>query len=575
MHTLRHLKPWQVTGRLVAAWKRKAGLTRIADPPSLRKGSLHPAVPFPRHDPWNVRSHLLAGRFRFLGREERLVPNAHERGSETSPERGGEGPGAALPAMSRGGGERAGGGTDGPFSSLEWSAEHVPLLWQFNLHYFNYLHLLAPAEQVALCRSWAKAHPVPRGVAWHPYPTSLRIVNWCTAGIPDPALQRCLYQQAAFLYRNVETYVYGNHVLENARALVLAGCFFEGQGEASRWLDRGMQLFREETPIQILPDGGHFERSPMYHALVLEGYLDVLNVLPCDHADRPWLVRTVQHMGDALLSWVHPDGRLALFNDSTQEVALPAATLETYLHRLTGYRPQPRHAFPETGYFVHRGRDAYLVVDGGPVGPEHLLAHAHADVFSYELSVRGRRYVVDSGVYEYEAGPMRAYVRGTAAHSTVSVDGVDQVECWSSFRVARRAAPHDVGFRRTKGRSHFEGTFGGYARLVGDAIEHRRQIVADDEAGTLSVEDVVDGQGYHRVESRIQLHPDVEVEQQRGHVVLVRDGVACRLVVREGSLQWETGWYCPRFGTRQRRPVAVVVRHAWLPVRLSYTIHYA
>ena len=84
------------------------------------------------------------------------------------------------------------------------------------------------------------------------------------------------------------------------------------------------------------------------------------------------------------------------------------------------------------------------MVDGGPGGPDHLMAHAHADLFSYELSLFGERFVVDTGVYEYPAGPMRQYVRSTAAHNTASVDGVDQIECWDSFRVARRAAPNDV-----------------------------------------------------------------------------------------------------------------------------------
>src|SRR5690606_39118768 len=147
---------------------------------------------------------------------------------------------------------------------------------------------LARNEQEDLCRSWVHANPPGTAVSWHAYPTSLRIVNWCRANLQADDLQESLYLQAAHLYRNLETYVYGNHLLENARALVYAGVFFGDTGEAPRWLERGLQLYRKETPIQVLSDGGHFERSPMYHALMLEGYLDVLNLLPDGHPDRPW-----------------------------------------------------------------------------------------------------------------------------------------------------------------------------------------------------------------------------------------------------------------------------------------------
>src|SRR5207247_8423600 len=118
------------------------------------------------------------------------------------------------------------------------------------------------------------------------------------AGFKDSALLESLYLQAAYLYRNLETYVLGNHYLENARALVFAGVNFGGQGEAAAWLEKGRQIIRSETPEQILADGGSFERSPMYHALALEAYLDLLNLLPAGDTIRPVLVDAVRRMGD-------------------------------------------------------------------------------------------------------------------------------------------------------------------------------------------------------------------------------------------------------------------------------------
>ena len=508
------------------------GFQGVPEPPAGMHGTLQGAVRFPHHDPWNTREALVAGRFCFLNDAQDL----------------------GWP--------------------IDWKAASQPLLWRFNLHYFHYLALLEPEEQVRFCRSWVAEHPVGAGVGWHPYPTALRVVNWCRAGLAEADLQASLYRQAAYLYRNLETYIYGNHLLENARALVLAGCFFGARGEAAAWLAKGLQLYRQETPEQVLPDGGHFERSPMYHALMLEGYLDVLNVLPEDHPDRPGLVDTAKRMADVLVSLTHPDGQLALFNDATQEIALPVETLCGYVQDLLGYEAQPRDGLPDTGYFIHRDASAYLAIDGGAVGPDYLLAHAHADVFSYELSLHRQPFVVDSGVYEYPAGAMRTYVRSTAAHNTVAVDGVNQVECWGSFRVARRFAPYGVTFTDAGGLRRFEGTFAGYATLIGDGIRHRRSITVDRAARVITVEDQVEGVGTHRVESRVHLHPDVTVDEAEGAMTLYHGDARCRLCAETDPAGWEEGWYCPRFGVRRRNAVFVLGGVVDLPVRLAYQFHF-
>jgi len=456
---------------------------------------------------------------------------------------------------------------------VDWQPD-ASLLWQFNLHYFDYLYLLGGKEQRALCREWIEANPLDAEPAWHPYVTSLRIINWCKAGFEAQDILQSLYQQSAHLHRNLETHLLGNHLLENARALVFAGCFFGAQGEAPRWLERGLDLYREQTPEQVLGDGGHFERSPMYHALILEGYLDVLNLLPADHPDRAWLADTARRMGDFLRSVTHPNGQIALFNDATQEIAVPTPTLCRYVKRVTGYEPTPRKAFPETGYFVHRGDNCYLVVDGGPIGPDYLPAHAHADIFSYELSVNGMPFIVDTGVYEYEVGEMRDYVRSTKAHNTACVESVDQAECWDSFRVARRYAPRDVSFESRTDRSIFEGTFDGYAHLIGDQIEHRRRIEANDRERRITVEDTITGHGHHAVHSRIHLHPDVQVQRDHETIQLKRDGCTVHLSTGDSTVRVEKGWYCPEFGSHIERAVIVIEARGPLPVRISYSILY-
>ena len=531
-HTLIHLKPWQILGRIVAKGKRSIGWNPLSDPPPSLNGSLNAHFPFPNHDPWNSNTKLQSGSFCFLDVTQHL---GHP---------------------------------------VDWDAAHMPLLWRFNLHYFHYLHLLNAEDQVALCKSWIENNPVGQGAGWHAYPTSLRIVNWCRTGFRDEDIQTSLYLQAAYLYRNLETYIYGNHLLENARALVIAGSFFSEQGEAPVWLHKGLELFRREISEQILPDGGHYERSPMYHALMLEALLDVINCLPEEHSQRQALSHTANRMADVLCSLTHPDGHLAMFNDTTLEIAPPPAVLLDYAQKLTGHIPQRKAMLPEMGYFIHIDIDLFLIIDGGAVGPNHLLAHAHADVFSYELSIKNQPIVVDTGVYEYQVGQMRNYVRSTMAHNTVCIDGIDQVECWEGFRVARRFAPHDVKISRTDDEYHFSGSFSGYSSLIGDSICHHRSIKVQPDSRRITITDEIEGRGMHCVESRIHLHPSVIVTPRKDHILLRNSEVNCRFYPGETPLRYEKGWYCPRFGFREQNDVLVLGGKSSLPSRLMYQISY-
>jgi uncharacterized heparinase superfamily protein len=536
-HTTRHLKPVQIFGRLLAQSKAKVGLPPLPEPPAGLESTLTSTVPFVHHDPWNNGNDLREGRFRFLNHDANL----------------------GWPA--------------------NWSAPGLPLLWRFNLHYFDYLHLLCREEQLEICADWVRANRPGNSVAWHPYPTSLRVVNWCKLRLDTPELLRSIYQQASHLYRHIEFHQPGNHLLENAKALIFAGRYFDGQGEADRWLRKGLEIFQRETRVQVLKDGGYFERSPMYHAIMLKGYLDIINILPEEHPDLPSLTESAKQMTDFLVSVTHPDGNIALFNDSTQEIAVPTPTLAQYAQDLLDHRPGKRHAFDETGYFIHENPSMYLIIDGGAIGPDFLPAHAHADIFSYELSVEGHPFIVDSGVFEYSAGPMRTYVRSTLAHNTVSVDGIDQAECWNSFRVARRFAPHSVSFTRNETaeneiESKFEGSFSGYARLIGDRIVHRRLITCNDGLREIRIHDTIEGRGTHVVKSLVHLHPQVSLETQGNKILLSVANASCFIEADEGAISIEEGWFCPEFGLRQKNKVLVLGGKHSLPAQLSYGIGY-
>lgn len=462
----------------------------------------------------------------------------------------------------------------------DWQAGFMPLLWRFHLHYFDFLHLLGTEERWELCREWIEHNPPARGVGWHPYPTSLRVANWCKLldGAAPAPVRESLYRQAGFLARNLETYLTGNHLLANARALVLAGLCFGERGEAPDWVSKGLAMYREQLPEQVLPDGGHYERSPLYHSDVLVGCLDVLNVLAAGHPDRRLLEETADRMTAFLRGVCHPDGGVSLLNDCTLDGAEPPERVLAYAGRMGVPPPRRRpaesdglRAFPDSGVYSCRMGPLALVLDAGPIGPTHLPAHGHADAFTFEMSVRGTRMITDTGVYDYRPGEMRDYCRSTRAHNTVEVDGVDQAEVWGGFRVGRSYEPTVRESRLRDGSWRFHGTFEGYAHLVGDGIVHERRVLCDGRGGRLRVEDRVDGRGEHEVASRIHLHPEVSVDRvPRG--LRLRRGDAALLLRTSHEPDVERGWYCPRFGVRRRRPVVRLGGRTALPGVWEYEL---
>jgi uncharacterized heparinase superfamily protein len=401
-------------------------------------------------------------------------------------------------------------------------------LWTYNLNYFDDLNAFAATERrewhATAISTWLQHNPPLTGTGWAPYPTSLRVVNWIKyalggARLGDAALAS-LAVQARALEPRLEYHLLGNHLFANAKALVFAGLFFEG-AEADRWLDKGLSVLEVEIPEQILADGGQFERSPMYHALALEDVLDLVNITSVFPGSVParWqrlvdgLPALAQRMHGWLQAMCHPDGEIALFNDAAIGIAPSPAEIERYAAELLGthgdHAREPgarlRNLAP-SGYVRVERPDAVLILDVAPIGPDYQPGHAHADTLSFELSVFGRRLIVNGGTSHYGTGPEREAERGTPAHSTVTVDGENSSEVWAGFRVARRARPFDLVV--TDGaRTRVSCAHDGYFRLPGRPAHRRVWELAD---RSLCVRDVIEG-NYTTAVARFHLHPDVLV----------------------------------------------------------------
>ncbi|MPM37391.1 hypothetical protein SDC9_84005 [bioreactor metagenome] len=414
----------------------------------------------------------------------------------------------------------------------DWNDPTLDKLWLYNLHYFDCLRS-HPQNSESLIKRWILENPPGYGNGWDPYPLSLRIVNWIKFGVTGEAIQS-LAEQLRYLACFPEYHLLGNHLMANAKALILGGVFFRGS-EAEQWSKLGWKIYRKQLPEQILTDGGHFERSLMYHSIILEDLLDVYQATRNEE-----LVDYIQKMVAFLVQMTGPDGRIALFNDAAFGIAPEPHDLLLYAQQLGFAIPESAQFqdFPESGYCRMSFGDFTLLIDAAPIGPDYQPGHAHADALTYELFFRDQRIICDGGTSCYR-GEQRRYERGTAAHNTVQIDDRDSSEVWGEHRVGCRS--HIV--ERIAGPEYFSASHDGYGDLI-------RRCWRKIPGG---VEIVDECNGTHEYRNRLHFTPDSRIEMVAPDEILVGGEISIHM---KGAQLLPDSWSC-EFGKRSRSQMAV------------------
>ena len=376
-----------------------------------------------------------------------------------------------------------------------------------------------------------------------------------------PRALHSLAVQTRWLHGRLERHLGGNHLLANAVALLAAGAFFEGP-EAQAWLATGERLLARELSEQILADGAHYERSPMYHALALEDLLDIHNVAQCFRLPlAPGWRAQIQRMQCWLEALTHPDGDIAFFNDATLGVAATPALLSLYAARLFGSAsPSPAAALllTSSGYARLGRGPATLIVDCGALGPDHLPGHAHAGTLSFELSLAAERVLVNSGVSLYSLGAERARQRGTAAHNALVLAEDDSSEVWHAFRVGRRARILELQSGETPEVHWLRAAHDGYRHLPGRNVHTRTWRL---HADRLVLEDQVQGAPVAAV-AHFHLHPLLVWEHSgRDLVCVTRAGRRLRWSFSGAAAveTYQSSWH-PGFGHALAAPALRVTK---------------
>ena len=421
----------------------------------------------------------------------------------------------------------------------DWQQADAPQLWRFHLHYWDWAWALAAGPDRAagrsvfarLWRSWQSSVTFGRGDAWHPYPAALRAWSWCglyselAAGTDlEPFFISELAAHAGFLRRHLETDVGGNHLIKDLKALAGLAVFFADDRMLQRVLDR----LARQLSVQVLPDGGHYERAPAYHCQVLADLIDIDGLIRA--AGGPalrGLAPAIARMRGWLESVITPTGDVPMLNDGYPVGGATLAALRSFpaagsppvaAPPAAGAPPGRLITLPDTGLIVATAGAWHLLADVGEPCPDELPAHAHADTLSCLVHVDGEPLLIDTGTSSYAPGSVRSYERSTAAHNTVEVDGANSTEVWGAFRAARRARVTRVTTSSEPDGVTIEAAHDGFSRLGGQPVHRRRWSLAADG---LKVDDLVTGSGRHAIAVRWHLAPGSAVRPRVGQAAEV------------------------------------------------------
>ena len=225
--------------------------------------------------------------------------------------------------------------------------------------------------------------------------------------------------------------------------------------------------------------------------------------------------------------------------------------------RPRGPRAALRHAsFPDGGYYVQRSgwspRARFLIFDCGPLGDG---GHGHYDALSVEAHGDGRPLVVDPGRGSYSEAPpnLRRWFRGTAAHNTVCVDGLDQTPYTRGRPLGAVAQARFLGRGTTAGLDLLAGEVVSPAY---DAVHERRIAFVGDRYWI--VEDRLHGEREHRFDLRWHLAPEAQGAARVDGATVRAPGLALVILGAE-HVALEPGWVAPSYGVRLDAPVVSAV----------------
>ncbi len=425
----------------------------------------------------------------------------------------------------------------------------------------------------ALVGEWM-AGPIAEPIASQPDVIGARIAAWLghydffAASADDAFRQKLMTRLVAdtrSLAAALPTEAQDARALTALKGLVAAAAALPEQAAV---LTRALRFLPQEVTRQVLPDGGHIERSPAAQLVALQELTEIRALLQAAQTQPPaTLGPAIERLAAGLRALRHGDGGLALFNGSKEE----AGNLIDLVLSQAGRGGRAGADLRESGFHRLQAGKSLMIVDCGAPPPPGADRTAHAGTLSFELSIGRERLVVNCGGAPAAGGAWRDATRATAAHSTLIIADVSSSELRPEG-LGRRPEKVEAQRQEANGAHWLEASHDGWRKPFG-AI-HRRRLYLAESGEDIRGEDMVEAASGQPFTLRFHLHPNVSASlQQSGAAVLLRlaSGAGWQLRADGGTLGLEESIYLG--GAEPRRSEqAVLTCHADGPQTVKWAI---
>ncbi len=394
-------------------------------------------------------------------------------------------------------------------SQIDWKMRCEDALFQYHLHYHDFLSNLEEKSGLRVILDWIEKNPPSNSIAWDPYTISLRVVNWIKFisryHLINQVVIDSLLLQGIWLYYQREYHLLSNHFFKNIVALLYLGYIFENK----KWYQWAFRNFEKQLEEQLTNEGYHFEFSPTYHAIFVKDLLDIYNLIV--NNDTPFKKRMVSKLELAIskslfwLQYFSYSGSYLPINDvNYQDVSRPNELIRI----AEELEIQPVQKLVSSCYPVLENKNLKLMVFCAPFNPSYNPSHSHADILSILLWFRGKPIVIDTGNFTYKESAERSYSRSTRAHNTIEINSKDQAEMWKAFRVGDRSiiSEKEIADISISCEYHFHD------------ISHQRKVKKQDDEFLIC--DTIIGKGTHSFKMYYHFSPECSVHRTERKIII-------------------------------------------------------
>ncbi|MBM3712070.1 MAG: hypothetical protein FJW56_01320 [Actinobacteria bacterium] len=416
-----------------------------------------------------------------------------------------------------------------------------------------------------------------------------------------------------------------NHYISNLAGLIYIGKFLDNLKFGRSLLDFAIRELNKEVRHQVYNDGSSFEASMSYHRLVLELLFYTVLFLTKSHEEfngynfkdvavkifGDGYIKKIFKMFEVLKYCLNPDGYIPQIGDNDNgrlhvlwgsDVPNDAYLLQiacvffyensfkiTDFNCTDSYKRQDEilwifgkagyeifnkldgisknsiksYSFSNSGWFVMRKNNNFLMISAGQNGQGGSGGHAHNDKLSFELYLNGKSVIIDPGTYLYtSSSEWRNNFRSTAYHNTVSINNREQnrfvekslflLKDDSNVRINRWITSKEYDLLDAE---HY-----GFTRFK-DPVIHQRQIIFDKKNIRVYIKDIIKGKGRHLFEVFFHLNKNIEFEKGSNDKLIVFKNLGnmnFKLFTQNKNVfdfELIEGWISPGYGEKVKAPV--------------------